>query len=72
MKYLHEVVFFYMEVNEDDNPQLEFVMPDADMPWSEQTDCSRGMLVCALVMIDLETLPWVMKEQHQGLDMEKM
>jgi hypothetical protein len=32
MKYLHEVVFFYMEVNEDDNPQLEFVMPDADMP----------------------------------------
>jgi hypothetical protein len=65
-------VFFYMEVNEDDNPQLEFVMPDADMPWSEQTDCSRGMLVCALVMIDLVTLPWVVKEHHQGLDMEKM
>jgi hypothetical protein len=56
-KYLHEVVIFYMEINVDDNLQLEFVMPNANILCSNQKDNCKGMLVCALLMIDLVTLP---------------
>ncbi len=44
----------YMEINADDNPQMEYIVFDTKMAWSKQKNC-KGMLVCVLLMIDLET-----------------
>jgi hypothetical protein len=56
-KYLHEVEIFYTEINVDDNLQLEFVMPNANMFYSNQKDNCKGMLICVLLMKNLVTLP---------------
>jgi len=58
------IVSFYTKINVDDNLQLKFVMPNTNIFCSNQKDNCRGMLVFALLMINLVTLPWVMKEQH--------
>jgi hypothetical protein len=50
-------VIFYTKINVDDNLQLKFVMHNANMFCSNQKDNYKGMLVCALLMINLVTLP---------------
>jgi hypothetical protein len=72
-KYLDEVVIFYTEINVDDNLQLKFFMPNANMFCSNRKNNSKQMLVCILLMINLVTFPLCYEGTTlEGLYLENM